>query len=121
MLGRHIRLMKVRFFLSSYSLALLVEGTCFARRTLLMHVLLLVSLPADFLVWVASPEAAFLKGKLVWANWDVEEMMARVKQIEEGDSMTPGLQGWPYNNYTSKTNDANKTGGTNETNGVNGH
>ncbi|RFN54751.1 nad(p)-binding protein [Fusarium flagelliforme] len=29
------------------------------------------SLPADFTVWLASSEASFLKGKIVWANWDL--------------------------------------------------
>jgi NAD(P)-dependent dehydrogenase (short-subunit alcohol dehydrogenase family) len=54
------------------------------RSTLLflsMHVMMLycstnfkkkVELPADFVVWAASPEAKFLKGKLAWSNWDVE-------------------------------------------------
>ena len=41
-----------------------------------------VSLPADFMVWLASSEAAFLKGRYVWANWDVEEMLARKEEIE---------------------------------------
>lgn len=50
-----------------------------------MSAILLVSLPADFLVWAASPEAEFLKGKLVWSNWDVEELRARAKELEEVD------------------------------------
>ncbi|PVH94918.1 NAD(P)-binding protein [Periconia macrospinosa] len=33
-----------------------------------------VDLPASFIVWVASKEAAFLHGKTVWAAWDVEEL-----------------------------------------------
>jgi len=41
-----------------------------------------VSLPADFILWLASPEAAFLKGRYVWANWDVEEMLAKKEEIE---------------------------------------
>lgn len=80
-----------------------------------------VSLPADYVVWAASPEAAFLKGRLVYANWDVEELVARTKEIEEGNEMTLGLIGYPYMGYTSKSNDAVKTNGTNGTNGVNGH
>ena len=28
----------------------------------------LVLLPANFMVWLSSSEAAFLKGKLIWAN-----------------------------------------------------
>ncbi|KAL7940104.1 cellulase signal transduction associated dehydrogenase, partial [Trichoderma barbatum] len=40
-----------------------------------------ISLPSDFLVWVASPEAEFLHGKLVFASWDVEELKSRKKEI----------------------------------------
>ncbi|KAF5602363.1 peroxisomal short-chain alcohol dehydrogenase [Fusarium pseudocircinatum] len=31
-------------------------------------------LPGSFAVWAASPEAAFLHGRFVWATWDVEEL-----------------------------------------------
>lgn len=40
-----------------------------------------VSLPADYLVWVVSPEAKFLNGKLVFAAWDVDELKSREKEI----------------------------------------
>ena len=30
-----------------------------------------------FCVWCASEEGAFLKGRFVWANWDVYELMTR--------------------------------------------
>ncbi|KAL4768534.1 hypothetical protein BDW60DRAFT_219672 [Aspergillus nidulans var. acristatus] len=40
-----------------------------------------VSLPADFLVWIASPEAEFLREKIVFAAWDVDELKARAKEI----------------------------------------
>lgn len=32
------------------------------------------NLPGNFAVWAASPEATFLHGRFVWANWDVEEL-----------------------------------------------
>ncbi|KAI5917022.1 putative short-chain dehydrogenase [Camillea tinctor] len=32
------------------------------------------SLAADFAVWAATPEARFLHGRFVWANWDVDEL-----------------------------------------------
>jgi hypothetical protein len=32
-------------------------------------------LPGDFAVWLASPEATFLNGKFVWAQWDVNELL----------------------------------------------
>lgn len=57
---------------------------------------LLVELPGDFLVWMASPEAAFLKGRSVAANWDVDELKAQTQSIQSGLTMTSGIYGWPY-------------------------
>lgn len=58
-----------------------------------------VSLPADFLVWIASSEAEFLKDKIVFAAWDVEELKARQKEIVGGAPGTGelwlGYQGFP--------------------------
>ncbi|KAG6363826.1 hypothetical protein INS49_008929 [Diaporthe citri] len=34
-------------------------------------------LPEHFLVWMASPEACYLHGRTVWANWDVDELKAQ--------------------------------------------
>lgn len=53
-----------------------------------------VQLPAHFLVWMASPEAAFLRGRAVWANWDVEQLKAK-KELGEGLFMTAGFKGLP--------------------------
>ncbi|EXJ58348.1 hypothetical protein A1O7_05773 [Cladophialophora yegresii CBS 114405] len=55
-----------------------------------------VELPANFMVWLCSPEAAFLKGRFVWANWDVKELLQK-KQLLENDPtlLTVGLLGWP--------------------------
>lgn len=55
-----------------------------------------VSLPATFTVWLASPEAAFLQGKFLWANWDAEELMARREEIEGSEQLSVGLVGWPF-------------------------
>ncbi|KAF9027452.1 NAD(P)-binding protein [Hymenopellis radicata] len=57
-----------------------------------------VSLPASFNVWLASPEARFLKGKFLWCNWDVDELKAQAKEIEAGTKLNIGLVGWPFNN-----------------------
>jgi len=49
------------------------------------------------MVWLASPEAAFLKGKFVWANWDVEELKSQAEEIASNPFyMTTGTLGWPY-------------------------
>ncbi|KAL6717689.1 hypothetical protein ACLMJK_005604 [Lecanora helva] len=55
-----------------------------------------VSLPAGFAVWLASPEARFLKGKFLWANWDVDELKAQAKMIEESSFLNIGLNGFPF-------------------------
>ncbi|KAH8819464.1 hypothetical protein F5884DRAFT_661486 [Xylogone sp. PMI_703] len=51
-----------------------------------------VQLPGNFAVWLASKEAAFLAGRFVWANWDVEELKARKAEIEnDPELLTIGL------------------------------
>jgi len=38
----------------------------------------------------------FLKGKYVWANWDVEELKSRAEEIEKSSLLTLNLEGWPF-------------------------
>nr|AMD38940.1 reductase [Fusarium babinda] len=52
-----------------------------------------VDLPAHFMVWLASKEAEFLKGKFVWANWDAEELMARAEEIKSSMLLRVTLNG----------------------------
>ncbi|KAM0227045.1 hypothetical protein ACHAPO_011877 [Fusarium lateritium] len=52
-----------------------------------------VDLPAHFMVWLASKEAEFLKGKFVWANWDVQELMAREDEIKNSILFRLSLNG----------------------------
>lgn len=56
----------------------------------------LVSLPGCFNVWLASREAAFLRGKYLWTNWDVEELRTRAKELETTPELTIALVGWPF-------------------------
>ena len=53
--------------------------------------LFLVSLPAGAVLWAASPEADFMRGKILWANWDVEELKAREDEIRKTDMLTLNL------------------------------
>lgn len=55
-----------------------------------------VSLPASFNVWLAAPEARFLKGKFLWANWDIDELKARAEELESSTQLSIGLVGWPF-------------------------
>jgi NADP-dependent 3-hydroxy acid dehydrogenase YdfG len=58
------------------------DGKSDPRRIDHIHYLLIiklsgpVELPGDFVVWAVSPEARFLNGRFVWANWDVDELKA---------------------------------------------
>ncbi|KAJ5781996.1 uncharacterized protein N7518_010479 [Penicillium psychrosexuale] len=58
-----------------------------------------ISLPADFLVWIVSPEAEFLKNKIVFSSWDVDDLKARKNEIVGGPPGTGelwlGYQGFP--------------------------
>ncbi|KAF2704665.1 putative oxidoreductase [Pleomassaria siparia CBS 279.74] len=70
-----------------------------------------VSLPASFSVWLASPEARFLKGRFLWANWDVDELKARAEEIQGGTEFKVDLVGWPFGNPTWKFQVVTKTAG----------
>jgi hypothetical protein len=52
-------------------------------------------LPGHFNVWIASPEAEFLKGKFVWANWDVDELKSLAEEVKESMLLRIGLNGVP--------------------------
>ncbi|KAG9255773.1 uncharacterized protein F5Z01DRAFT_699576 [Emericellopsis atlantica] len=53
------------------------------------------NLPGHFAVWAASPEATFLHGRFVWANWDVLEMKEDIgKRVhEEEHFLKVGVEG----------------------------
>ncbi|KAF2399288.1 NAD(P)-binding protein [Trichodelitschia bisporula] len=55
------------------------------------------TLPAHFAVWASSPEAAFVRGRLVYANWDVTELKKLQDKFEKDDRfLTTGLLGFPF-------------------------
>ncbi|KAK1059021.1 hypothetical protein LTR74_012910 [Friedmanniomyces endolithicus] len=55
-----------------------------------------VELPSHFAVWLCSQEAKFLRGKFVWSNWDVEEIIAKRVEIENSLLLTANCIGWPF-------------------------
>jgi hypothetical protein len=59
-------------------------------------------LAADFLVWLTQPKNNFLNGKMVWANWDVEELEARAEEIQSSAMMSIGVEGWPFSPAAAK-------------------
>lgn len=42
-----------------------------------------VKLPGAYCVWLCSPEAKFLSGKMTWAQWDVDELLAKKEWVEK--------------------------------------
>lgn len=48
-------------------------------------------LPAYFSLWLAGPETTFLHGRFVWANWDVDELIALKGRLDDERFLTIGL------------------------------
>ena len=43
-----------------------------------------------------------MKGKFLWANWDVDELKAQSKEIEASTKFNIDLVGWPFDNSNFK-------------------
>jgi len=54
------------------------------------------------MLWLASPEARFLKGKFLWSNWDVDELKARRNELESSRQLNVDLVGWPFGESSFK-------------------
>jgi hypothetical protein len=54
-----------------------------------------VELPAHLAVWLASPEARFLRGKILWANFDAEELLQQAEEIKSSRKLLWGVEGIP--------------------------
>ena len=51
-----------------------------------------LDLPAYFALWLAGPQSDFLNGRHVWANWDVDELIALKDRLAKDTSfLTIGL------------------------------
>nr|ANM86577.1 putative short-chain dehydrogenase/reductase [Cladonia uncialis subsp. uncialis]AUW31360.1 putative short-chain dehydrogenase/reductase [Cladonia uncialis subsp. uncialis] len=51
-----------------------------------------LSLPSDMSVWLSSDEADFVGGRLIWTNWDAEELVKRKEEIISKNHLTTGLR-----------------------------
>lgn len=51
-------------------------------------------------MWLASGEAEFLRGKFVFANWDVDELKARKSEIVGTETLVIGLDGLSFADWT---------------------
>lgn len=53
-----------------------------------------LGLPGSYCVWLAaSKDADCLKGRFLWSNWDVNELMQRADDIKKQNLLTHGLIG----------------------------
>ena len=50
-------------------------------------------LPGNFVVWLTTAEADFLNGRFMYANWDIEELKKRKKEIVQENLLTLTLKG----------------------------
>jgi hypothetical protein len=82
------------FSRASYFLLVGVFGESYGAELRLMD-FITAELAGSFIVWAASREAEFLKGKLVWSNWDVDELKGRAEEIKNSKMFTMTLEGWP--------------------------
>jgi len=51
-----------------------------------------VKLTGNFIAWASSEEAAFLSGRFVWVNWDVDELVKAKKEIVRKDLYKTSLR-----------------------------
>lgn len=52
-------------------------------------------LMAHFAVWLAGPESDFLNGRFLWANWDVDELIAAKDKFAANPAQLHlALEGW---------------------------
>lgn len=59
----------------------------------LMRVFGLAELPGSYIVWLTTPEADFLKGRFVYANWDIDELKAKKEDIIRENLLTLTVKG----------------------------
>lgn len=56
-------------------------------------------LSADVAVWLTSQEAQFLQNRLIYANWDVDELLQKKETILARDYLKLGVTGWDSTAY----------------------
>lgn len=70
--------------------------TCRSNSSRLTLTYRIAQLVAGFILWISKPEAKFLNGRTVWANWDVTELKGMQEDISSSNELTIGLVGWPF-------------------------
>lgn len=54
---------------------------------------IIAELPGSYVIWLCTPDADFLKGRFMYANWDIEELKAQKEQILKENLLTLTLRG----------------------------
>lgn len=54
----------------------------------------IAELTADFSVWLMGPDAEYLQNRLLYANWDVGELIGMKERILKENLLTVGVRGW---------------------------
>ena len=54
----------------------------------------IAEMPASYNVWLTTPAADFLRGRFMYTNWDVNEMIAKMDEIVKNNELRLGVYGW---------------------------
>lgn len=54
----------------------------------------IAELAADFSVWLLGSDAAFLQNRVLYVNWDVDELIAMKERVVKENLLTVGVRGW---------------------------
>lgn len=46
-----------------------------------------ITLPGALCVWLASSEGVFLRSRLLWASWDVDELVAMKEDFDKNPAL----------------------------------
>jgi hypothetical protein len=52
-------------------------------------------------VWLATAEADFLKGRFVYVNWDIDELMEKKEEILAKNLLTLTIRGWDSTDFAA--------------------
>ena len=61
---------------------------------LLADIVATAELAADFSVWLQSQQSDFLQNRLLYVNWDADDLLSMQKKIEDGNLLSVTVRGW---------------------------
>lgn len=49
------------------------------------------------MLWISSAQdRKYLSGKMLWSNWDVDELAVNAEDFAKAGMFTMGMTGWPF-------------------------